>query len=30
MATTDDSVRSRTQDAFPVDNPVQALQALVD
>lgn len=26
MATTDDSVRSRTQDAFPVDNPVQALQ----
>lgn len=26
MATTDDAVRSRTQDAFPVDNPVQALQ----
>ena len=25
MATTDDPVRSRTQDAFPVDNPVQAL-----
>ena len=25
MATTDDPVRSTTQDAFPVDNPVQAL-----
>jgi hemerythrin superfamily protein len=26
MATKDDPVRSRTQDAFPVDNPVKALQ----